>query len=49
MKEKDPEAAKEKGKTKLSKADKDAIAYEMAKIVDIDQYLDRKPDRKSVV
>ena len=47
LKEKDPEAAKEKGKTKLSKADKDAIAYEMAKIVDIDQYLDRKPKELS--
>ncbi len=47
LKVKDPEAAKEKGKTKLSKADKDAIAYEMARIVDIDQYLDRKPKELS--
>lgn len=47
LKEKDPEAAKEKAKTRLSKADKDAIAFEMAKIVDIDQYLDRKPKELS--
>ena len=47
LKAKDPAAAKEKNKTKLSKADKDAIAYEMAKIVDIDQYLDRKPKELS--
>lgn len=47
LKQKDPVAAKEKAKTRLSKADKDAIAYEMAKIVDIDQYLDRKPKELS--
>ena len=47
LKAKDPVAAKEKGKTRLSKADKDAIAYEMARIVDIDQYLDRKPKELS--
>ena len=47
LKEKDPEAAREKGKRRLSKADKDAIALEMARIVDIDQYLDRKPKELS--
>lgn len=47
LKVKDPEAAKEKAKTRLSKADKDAIALEMAKIVDIDKYLDRKPKELS--
>ena len=47
LKEKDPEAAKEKNKRRLSKADKDAIAYEMARIVDIDKYLDRKPKELS--
>ena len=34
-------------RTKLSKADKDAIALEMAKVVDIDQFLDRKPKELS--
>ncbi len=43
----DPEAARIKARTKLSKADKDAIALEMAKVVDIDQYLDRKPKELS--
>ena len=47
LKAKDPAAAKEKAKTKLSKQDKDAIALEMAKIVDIDKYLDRKPKELS--
>ena len=47
LKEKDPEAAKEKSRTKLSKADKDAIALEMAKVVDIAQFLDRKPKELS--
>ena len=32
---------------KLSKSDKDAIALEMAKVVDIDQFLDRKPKELS--
>jgi len=32
---------------KLDKADKDAIALEMAKVVDIDQYLERKPKELS--
>lgn len=47
LKQTDPEAAKLKGRTKLSKADKDAIALEMAKIVDIEPYLDRKPKELS--
>ena len=34
-------------RTKLSKADKDAIALEMAKVVDIDQFLERKPKELS--
>ncbi len=42
-----PEAAEKKARRKLSKADKDAIALEMAKVVDIDQYLDRKPKELS--
>ena len=47
LKVKDPEAAAEKARTKLSKADKDAIALEMAKVVDIAQFLDRKPKELS--
>ena len=47
LKAKDPEAAKEKARTKLSKEDKDAIALEMAKVVDIAQFLDRKPKELS--
>ncbi|MBQ0009315.1 MAG: ATP-binding cassette domain-containing protein [Firmicutes bacterium] len=47
LKVSNPEAAKQKARTKLSKADKDAIALEMAKVVDIDQYLDRKPKELS--
>ena len=47
LKAKDPEAAAEKARTKLSKADKDAIALEMAKVVDIAQFLDRKPKELS--
>ncbi len=47
LKQNDPEAAKKLGKTKLSKEEKDAIALEMAKIVDIDRYLDRKPKELS--
>ena len=43
----DPEAAKKKSRTRLSKQDKDAIALEMAKIVDIAPYLDRKPKELS--
>ena len=47
LKARDPEAAKLKARTKLSKADKDAIALEMAKVVDIEPYLDRKPKELS--
>ena len=47
LKAKDPEAAALKARRKLSKADKDAIALEMAKVVDIEQYLDRKPKELS--
>ena len=47
LKQKDPEAAKKLGKTRLSKEEKDAIALEMAKIVDIDRYLERKPKELS--
>ena len=47
LKVKDPKAARIQARTKLSKADKDAIALEMAKVVDIDQYLDRKPKELS--
>ena len=47
LKVKDPVAAKKLGKTKLSKEEKDAIALEMAKIVDIDRYLERKPKELS--
>lgn len=43
----DPELAKQKLRTKLTKAEKDAVALEMAKVVDIDQYLDRKPKELS--
>ena len=47
LKQKDPEAAKLKGRRKLSKADKDAIAQEMARVVDIEPFLDRKPKELS--
>jgi len=47
LKVKDPVAAEEKARTKLSKEDKDAIALEMAKVVDIAQFLDRKPKELS--
>ena len=47
LKANDPEAAKQKARTKLSKEDKDAIALEMAKVVDIAQFLDRKPKELS--
>ncbi len=47
LKAKDPKAAALKARRKLSKADKDAIALEMAKVVDIEQYLDRKPKELS--
>ena len=47
LKANDPEAAKQKARTKLSKENKDAIALEMAKVVDIAQFLDRKPKELS--
>ena len=47
LKAKDPQAAALKNRRKLSKEDKDAIALEMAKVVDIEQYLDRKPKELS--
>ena len=47
LKANDPEAARQKARTKLSKEDKDAIALEMAKVVDIAQFLDRKPKELS--
>lgn len=47
LKEKDPQAAKIADKKKLSKEDKNAIVHEMAKIVDIEPYLDRKPKELS--
>ena len=47
LKANDPEAAALKARTKLSKEDKDAIALEMAKVVDIAQFLDRKPKELS--
>ncbi len=47
LKQRDPEAAALKARRKLSKADKDAIALEMAKVVDIEPYLDRKPKELS--
>ena len=43
----DPEAAAVKARTKLSKQDKDAMAAEMARVVDIEPYLDRKPKELS--
>ena len=39
----DPEKYKEITKTRLSKAEKDAIAHKMARLVDIEPYLERKP------
>ena len=47
LKQTDPEAAKKLAKLKLSKEEKDAIALEMAKIVDIERYLERKPKELS--
>ena len=47
LKQRDPQAAALKARRKLSKEDKDAIALEMAKVVDIEQYLDRKPKELS--
>ena len=39
----DPVKYKEITKTRLSKAEKDAIAHKMARLVDIEPYLERKP------
>ncbi len=47
LKAKDPQAAKIANKKKLTKQDKNAIVHEMAKIVDIEPYLDRKPHELS--
>ena len=43
----DPREAKIENKRRLSKQDKNAIAHEMAKIVDIEPYLGRKPKELS--
>ena len=42
-----PEEAKQLARKRLTKEEKDAIALEMAKIVDIEPYLDRKPKELS--
>jgi multiple sugar transport system ATP-binding protein len=47
LKAKDPQAAKIADKRKLTKQDKNAIIHEMAKIVDIEPYLERKPKELS--
>jgi multiple sugar transport system ATP-binding protein len=47
LKAKDPQAAKILDKRKLTKQDKNAIIHEMAKIVDIEPYLERKPKELS--
>lgn len=47
LKATDPEAAALKGRKKISKQDKDTIAAEMARVVDIEPYLDRKPKELS--
>ncbi len=47
LKQTNPEAAKQLARKKLTKEEKDAIALEMAKIVDIEPYLDRKPKELS--
>ena len=43
----DPEKYKEVTKKRLSKAEKDAIAHKMARLVDIEPYLERKPKELS--
>ena len=43
LKKEDPAKYKEVTKTRLSKAEKDAIAHKMARLVDIEPYLERKP------
>jgi ABC-type sugar transport system ATPase subunit len=47
LKASNPSEAKIKNKKKLSKQDKNAIVHEMAKIVDIEPYLERKPKELS--
>lgn len=47
LKETDPKQATLLARTRLSKQDKNAIAHEMARIVDIERYLDRKPKELS--
>lgn len=47
LKAEDPEQAALVGRTRLSKDDKEMIVREMAKIVDIEPYLDRKPKELS--
>ena len=43
LKTADPKKYKEVTKTRLSKVEKDAIAHKMARLVDIEPYLERKP------
>ena len=43
LKAADPEKYKEVTKTRLNKQEKDAIAHKMARLVDIEPYLERKP------
>ncbi len=47
LKAKDPAAAKLANKKRLSKADKDALIHENARVVDIEPYLSRKPKELS--
>ena len=47
LKVEDPEKYKEVTKTKLTKQEKDAIAHKMARLVDIEPYLERKPKELS--
>ena len=47
LKVEDPEKYKEVNKRRLSKAEKDTIAHEMARLVDIEPYLERKPKELS--
>ena len=47
LKEKDPEKYKEVTKRRMTKQEKDAVAHEMARLVDIEPYLQRKPKELS--
>ena len=47
LKKDDPVKYKEVTKTRLSKQEKDTIAHEMARLVDIEPYLERKPKELS--